>query len=110
MKIESKGLPSFYVYRGERGDYLVNDDVCTCKSFLVKVRKYEPCKHICSKKFAPADRVFSVDLDEYTDILISLIYSNRSLVLNLLIARSEGEINGEKKKEKEDHQKSSEDT
>ncbi len=103
VKVESEGLPPFYVYRSEKGDYLVGDDVCTCKSFLIKIRELKPCKHICSRKFAPKDRTITVDLDDYTDILLSLVYEDRSLVLSLLIAKHRGEMSGEKEKKEEDY-------
>ncbi len=101
-KVSSEGLPDLLIYRSERGDYLVGDDVCTCKSFLIKVRNLEPCKHICAEKFAPEDRHFEVDVDDYINIILSIVHGGRSSTLSLLIASREGARDG-KEEEKEEN-------
>jgi hypothetical protein len=99
------GPLKFYIYRSEGGDYIVDDDVCTCKSFIGELAKgLFPCKHVCSERHAV--RKLVLDLTDCSILITSLVLSpleERNPTLSLLLTRGRGERDGKEKKEEEDH-------
>lgn len=58
-----------WVVVGKNRDYIVSDDFCSCKSFLLHLG--EPCKHIFEMKEARKNRsydAFELTFEEYDPI------------------------------------------
>ncbi len=82
VEINAGGL-KFYVYKGEE-DYVVDDDFCTCKSFVMNLARgrLEGCKHICSNK--KVVKSLEVEREEAYDIIFSIIVYGKSSLLRYL--------------------------
>jgi len=105
FKIGDGKLPDILVHKGEKGYYVVSDEFCTCPSFLRNLDSYrlEPCKHVCAEKRHTRATTLEVDEDEFDTLVLSLLFHEQGVTLNLLLARLTGDGNGEEEKEEEDH-------
>ncbi len=105
FKLVNDDLPEVMVYRGPHGDYIVDDDYCTCKAFLrtLDTGNVEPCKHICAEKRVTPIHTYVLDNVDFDMLLLSLLFHERSITLNLLTHRKAGEEYGKEKEEEEDH-------
>ena len=105
FRVINKDLPEILIYRGDAGDYVVADDFCTCPSFLKSLdsESPEPCKHICAEKRFTKSTTLILDDEEFDTLLLSLLTSQRSVTLNLLLSRYEGGSRGEEEKEEENN-------
>ena len=105
FKVVNDDLPEILVYRGERGDYIVADDFCTCPSFIknLDVHQLKPCKHICAEKRVTEATTLVLDDSDFDMLILSLLLFERSVTLNLLLSERDGVEDGKEEKEEEDH-------
>ncbi|MEM0122663.1 MAG: SWIM zinc finger family protein [Saccharolobus sp.] len=93
--IEPNNNISIFVYIGNKYDYILNSNSCTCPSYLYNVifrKKYKYCYHILGLKFAlESDEIKKIvlSIDEIREILIDIYAYDKSLKLRRILSKME---------------------